>query len=175
MLNVQQAFYNLPVRDLDRAKDFFAHIVFELFPQYKSEMAACLNIRDTTFVMQVTEDFFRSGLPCKQIVDNNQNVESIIALALDSREEVDRRTELATSFEIACESQEEIDYFWQKLAERGQTQQCGWLQDRFGLSWQVTPAELPQLMEKNPKAVMDAYLAMTKVDIAQLRAAAQQG
>ncbi len=82
---------------------------------------------------------------------------------------------LATSFEIACESQEEIDYFWHKLAESGQIQQCGWLQDRFGLSWQVTPAELPQLMEKNPKPVMDAYLAMTKVDIAQLRAAAQQG
>ena len=95
MLNVQQAFYNLPVRDLDRAKGFFAHIGFELFLQYTSEVAACLNIRDTTFVMLVTEDFFRSGLPGKQIVDNDQNVESIIALALDSREEVDRRTERA--------------------------------------------------------------------------------
>ncbi len=95
MLNIQQAFFNLPVRDLDRAKDFFAHIGFELYPQYTSELAACLNIRDTTFVMLVTEDFFQSGLPGKQIVDNDQNVESIIALALDSREEVDRRTELA--------------------------------------------------------------------------------
>lgn len=95
MLNVQQAFYNLPVRDLDRAKDFFAHIGFELFPQYTSEVAACLNIRDTTFVMLVTEDFFKSGLPGKQIVDNKQNVESIIALALDSREEVDRAAERA--------------------------------------------------------------------------------
>lgn len=81
----------------------------------------------------------------------------------------------AVSFEIACDSQAEIDYFWQKLAQDGQTQQCGWLQDRFGLSWQVAPAELPQLMHKNPKAVIEAYLAMTKVDIAQLRAAAQQG
>lgn len=80
----------------------------------------------------------------------------------------------AISFEISCESQQEIDYFWQKLSEGGQTQQCGWLQDQFGLSWQVAPAELPQLMQKNPKAVMDAYLAMTKIDIAQLRAAAQQ-
>lgn len=81
----------------------------------------------------------------------------------------------AVSFEIACDSQAEIDHFWQKLVQDGQTQQCGWLQDRFGLSWQIAPAELPQLMHKNPKAVMEAYLAMTKVDIAQLRAAAQQG
>ena len=91
MLNVQQAFFNLPVRDLDRAKSFFTHVGFEFYPQYTSELAACLNIRDTTFVMLVTEDFFKSGLPGKQIVDNHQNVESIIALALDSREEVDRR------------------------------------------------------------------------------------
>jgi len=55
------------------------------------------------------------------------------------------------------------------------TQQCGWLQDQFGLSWQITPAELPRLMEKNGQAVMEAYLAMTKVDIARLRAAAEQG
>ena len=82
---------------------------------------------------------------------------------------------LAVSFEISCDSQEEIDHFWRKLGQGGQTQQCGWLQDQFGLSWQIAPAELPQLMAKNPKAVMEAYLAMTKIDIAQLRAAAQQG
>lgn len=82
---------------------------------------------------------------------------------------------LAVSFEITCDAQAEIDHFWHKLGHGGQTQQCGWLQDRFGLSWQIAPAELPQLMQKNPKAVMQAYLAMTKVDIAQLRAAAEQG
>lgn len=81
----------------------------------------------------------------------------------------------AVSFEIICDSQAEIDHFWHELGRGGQTQQCGWLQDRFGLSWQVAPAELPQLMQKNPHAVMQAYLAMTKVDIAHLRAAAQQG
>ena len=81
----------------------------------------------------------------------------------------------AVSFEIACDSQAEIDHYWEKLGQDGQTQQCGWLQDRFGLSWQIAPAELPQLMHKNPQAVMEAYLAMTKVDISQLRAAAQQG
>ena len=79
------------------------------------------------------------------------------------------------SFEIACDSQAEIDHFWKKLGQDGQTQQCGWLQDRFGLSWQIAPAELPQLMHRNPQAVMEAYLAMTKPDIAQLRAAAHQG
>ncbi len=79
MLNVQQAFCNLPVRDLDRAKSFFAYIGFDFYPQYTSEMAVCLNIRDTTFVMLVAEEFFTSGLPGKQIVDNDQNIESIIA------------------------------------------------------------------------------------------------
>ena len=55
----------------------------------------------------------------------------------------------AISFVIDCDSQEEIDYFWEKLSEDGEPGQCGWLQDKFGLSWQVVPAILPDLLESN--------------------------
>lgn len=77
------------------------------------------------------------------------------------------------SFEISCDSQEEIDYFWVQLSAGGETQMCGWLRDRFGVSWQVVPSELPQLMAEAPQPVMEALLTMTKIDIGQLRAAAK--
>ncbi len=77
------------------------------------------------------------------------------------------------SFEISCDSQEEVDYFWEQLSAGGETQMCGWLRDRFGVSWQVVPSELPQLMAAAPEPVMEALLTMTKIDIGQLRAAAK--
>ena len=81
----------------------------------------------------------------------------------------------AISFVVKCESQEEIDYYWEKLAADGSTSQCGWLEDRFGISWQVAPAILPDLMERNAERVMEALLSMTKPDIEQLRRAAGYG
>ncbi|MDH6230575.1 putative 3-demethylubiquinone-9 3-methyltransferase (glyoxalase superfamily) [Mesorhizobium soli] len=83
----------------------------------------------------------------------------------------------AVSMQIACETQEEVDSFWSKLtADGGQPGQCGWLKDRFGLSWQVTPTALPRLL-KQPDAqkagrVMQAIMQMTKIDIAELERAA---
>ena len=79
---------------------------------------------------------------------------------------------LAISFNVACETQEEIDYYWDRLSEGGATTQCGWLEDRFGVSWQVVPAMLGEIMAKNPGRVMGALLEMEKLDIAELRAAA---
>jgi len=86
----------------------------------------------------------------------------------------------AVSFVISCENQEEIDYFWSNLtANGGQESQCGWLKDRFGLSWQVVPAILGELMgDKDPARagrVMQALLQMRKLDIAALKRAAEQG
>jgi len=79
----------------------------------------------------------------------------------------------AVSFVVNCESQEEVDYFWEKLSEGGRTSQCGWLKDKFGLSWQVTPTILGDLFQdKDPeksKRVMKAMLQMTKLDIQALR------
>jgi predicted 3-demethylubiquinone-9 3-methyltransferase (glyoxalase superfamily) len=82
----------------------------------------------------------------------------------------------AVSFEIACETQEEVDVFWEKLSEGGEEGQCGWLKDRFGLSWQVVPAGMEALFADPDKAraqrAMQAMLGMRKLDIAALRRAA---
>lgn len=76
----------------------------------------------------------------------------------------------AVSFVVRCDSQEEVDYYWGKLSAGGSEGQCGWLKDQFGLSWQVVPAKLPELI-RNQKA-MDAMLKMKKLDIGELERAA---
>lgn len=82
----------------------------------------------------------------------------------------------AVSFFVAAETQEEIDYFWDELTSGGgEPSQCGWLKDRYGVSWQIVPPVLGELLS-DPDAsaagrVMQAMLAMTKIDIAALRAA----
>ena len=78
----------------------------------------------------------------------------------------------AISFVIACDSQDEIDHFWESLSEGGQKEQCGWLRDKFGVSWQVVPSQLSKLMEKNSEKVMQTLLRMKKLDLARLREAA---
>ena len=81
----------------------------------------------------------------------------------------------AVSFVVNCETQEEVDELWDRLAEGGQTQQCGWLKDKFGLSWQIIPSALPELMSdpdpEKARRVTEAMLQMTKIDIAGLRQA----
>jgi len=82
----------------------------------------------------------------------------------------------AISFVVNCETQAEVDHLWEKLSEGGQKQQCGWLQDKFGVSWQIVPAILNKLMQEKPEnseRVMAALLAMTKIDIEALKEAAQ--
>ena len=83
----------------------------------------------------------------------------------------------AVSFTVDCETQAEVDYFWTALSAGGETSQCGWLKDRYGLSWQIVPAALPHIMS-NPdpakvKRAMQAMFTMTKLDIAALEAAAE--
>jgi len=81
----------------------------------------------------------------------------------------------AVSFVIDCKSQDEVDHFWDKLSEGGETSQCGWLKDKFGLSWQVVPSALVEMLgDKDPaksNRVMQAMLQMTKIDIAKLQEA----
>jgi predicted 3-demethylubiquinone-9 3-methyltransferase (glyoxalase superfamily) len=80
----------------------------------------------------------------------------------------------AISFQISCESQAEVDHYWDKLSEGGDpnAQQCAWLKDKFGLSWQVVPTALPRLLSDPDRAkagrVMNAMLKMKKIDIAAL-------
>ncbi|MCF2493170.1 MULTISPECIES: VOC family protein [Dyadobacter] len=76
----------------------------------------------------------------------------------------------ATSFVVECDTQEEIDYYWEKLGEGGSYNQCGWLDDKFGMSWQVVPSVLSKLMSDPEKAprVIEAFMQMSKFDIAAL-------
>jgi predicted 3-demethylubiquinone-9 3-methyltransferase (glyoxalase superfamily) len=82
----------------------------------------------------------------------------------------------AVSFQITCETQDEVDYYWDALTEGGKEGQCGWLTDRYGLSWQVVPTGMEELFADPDKEratrAMEALLKMSKLDIAELRKAA---
>ncbi len=84
----------------------------------------------------------------------------------------------AISFFIHCKTQEEIDHFWEKLLAGGREDRCGWLQDKYGLSWQVIPDALGEMLgdkdAAKSKRVMEAMLKMGKLDIATLKAAYDQ-
>ena len=81
----------------------------------------------------------------------------------------------AVSFFVDCETQGEVDYYWEKLSAGGLPGDCGWLKDRFGLSWQIVPSALPRLLSDPDAAkanrVMQAMMQMKKIDIAGLEAA----
>ena len=94
--------------------------------------------------------------------------------AMDSAREHNFKFNEAISFMVNCDTQEEIDYYW-KLSAVPQAEQCGWLKDKFGLSWQVVPTELDEMMRKGTPGqnarVTQAFLKMRKFDLAQLRKA----
>lgn len=81
----------------------------------------------------------------------------------------------AISFVVNCDTQDEVDDLWQKLSEGGIQQQCGWLKDKYGLSWQIVPAEFGELMQtpdaQKRSRVMKAMMQMTKLDIVRLKQA----
>ena len=80
----------------------------------------------------------------------------------------------AISLQVRCETQAEVDYFWEKLTQGGEEGPCGWLKDKFGLSWQVVPAAIPKMMtdpdSEKSERVMNAFLKMKKLDIAATNA-----
>ncbi|WP_276503361.1 VOC family protein [Terrimonas pollutisoli] len=84
----------------------------------------------------------------------------------------------AISFFVSCEDQQEVDYFWDKLSAGGEKSQCGWLKDKFGVSWQIVPKILDKLMSDskhgNTKNVMTALMQMKKLDVAALQKAYDQ-
>lgn len=81
----------------------------------------------------------------------------------------------AISMQVECKDQEEVDYYWDRLLEGGEASVCGWLKDKFGLSWQVTPKILGELMADEDKVkskrVLDAMMQMVKIDVATLQKA----
>ena len=82
----------------------------------------------------------------------------------------------AISFQVSCRDQEEVDRLWSKLSEGGEEGPCGWLKDRFGVSWQIIPTALPELLgDPDPaksQRVMEAMLKMKKIDVGELERAA---
>lgn len=84
----------------------------------------------------------------------------------------------AISFFVNCETQEEIDEFWEKLSKNGEAQRCGWLKDKFGLSWQIIPSVLGKFLQNEDREkanrVMQAMLQMNKLDIKKLTEAFDQ-
>lgn len=83
----------------------------------------------------------------------------------------------AISLQVTCDTQEEVDYYWEKLSKGGdpKAQQCGWLKDKYGLSWQIVPKVLPELLKHHDstkaKRTMEALLRMKKIDIGELERA----
>ncbi len=81
----------------------------------------------------------------------------------------------AISFLVQCDTQEEIDYYWEKLSAVPESEQCGWLKDKFGVSWQISPGRLDEMMHKGTREQVDrvtqAFLPMKKLDIAELQKA----
>jgi predicted 3-demethylubiquinone-9 3-methyltransferase (glyoxalase superfamily) len=84
----------------------------------------------------------------------------------------------AISFQVSCKTQEEVDTFWSSLSEGGEEGPCGWLKDKFGVSWQIVPTVLPELLadpdREKAQRVMQAMLAMKKIEIDALEQAAAQ-
>jgi predicted 3-demethylubiquinone-9 3-methyltransferase (glyoxalase superfamily) len=78
---------------------------------------------------------------------------------------------------VSCETQQEIDYYWDKLSAVPEAEQCGWLKDKYGLSWQIVPTAMNELMQTNDEQKMarvtEAFLQMKKFDIAELQRAAE--
>lgn len=85
----------------------------------------------------------------------------------------------AVSFQVTCDTQTEIDHFWSKLSQGGREGQCGWLKDKFGLSWQIVPSILPELISSAKGAELDgiigAVMQMKKFDLAKLQQAGAGG
>jgi len=95
--------------------------------------------------------------------------------AMDSAHEHNFAFNEAISFLVACDTQEEIDYYWERLSTVPEAEQCGWLKDKFGLSWQISPTALGEMMTNGTRQhidrVMQAFLPMKKFDVAELQKA----
>ncbi len=115
-----------------------------------------------------------SGQPAGSVMTVQFQLEGQDFVALNGGPEF-KFTE-AISFVVNCDTQKELDHYWEALAKGGKEVQCGWLKDKFGVSWQIVPANLTELLSqddpKSAKRVMQALLNMVKLDIQQLKNAA---
>lgn len=103
------------------------------------------------------------------------SIENHWFVAMDSAHEHKFNFNEAISFIVSCNSQEEIDYYWEKLSAVPEAEQCGWLKDKFGVSWQIVPTAMDKMMAKGTpeqlERVTKAFLTMKKFDLAELQKA----
>ena len=116
----------------------------------------------------------QSGQPAGSVLTIEFEIEGQKFVALNGGPEF--KFNESISFVVNCETQKEVDYFWEKLtADGGEESQCGWLRDKFGVSWQVTPTVLIDMLHdkdsEKAKRVMNAMMQMQKIDISKLKAA----
>ncbi len=156
-------------KDTEEAINFYVD-VFNGAPNKRSE-SKILSIKRYEGDMEVPEAAKMDG----KILTAVFELEGQQFMALDGGP-IFKFTE-ATSFYVDCQDQAEIDYFWEKLSAVPESEQCGWLKDKFGLSWQIVPRRLNELLNSSDKdkanAVTNCMLKMKKLDIAELEAAAK--
>lgn len=116
----------------------------------------------------------QSGMPAGSVLTIEFEIEAQKFVALNGGPEF--KFNESISFVVNCETQKEVDYFWEKLtSDGGEESQCGWLRDKFGVSWQVTPTVLIDMLHdkdsEKAQRVMKAMLQMQKIDIEKLKAA----
>lgn len=116
-----------------------------------------------------------SGKPAGSVMTVEFEIEGMTFVALNGGQIEGFTFSPATSFVINCETQEEIDHLWKKLSAYPEAEQCGWCKDKFGLTWQIVPADLNKLLSDSDSAkverVTKAFMQMKKFDIAELKKA----
>ena len=129
-------------------------------------------IRDTLYYDKASSQ--ASGMPEGSLLTATFELDGQAFMALNGPPNF-QFTE-ALSLSVHCDSQAEVDHYWERLSDGGEEGVCGWLKDRYGLSWQIVPKRLPELLShEDPKiaaAAMEAMLQMKKIDIAELERAA---
>lgn len=163
----------------DRSPKIVPFLIFTGEQNGKAEEAMNLYIslfEDSTInQIEYNEEHERTGMSIKQAVFslNGQKF-----MCIDSYMDHPFTFTPAISFFVNCKSQQEVDQLWDKLSENGEIQQCGWLKDKFGLSWQIIPVALGELLENSneeqSERIMETLFAMNKIEITKLKKAYAQ-
>lgn len=117
-----------------------------------------------------------SGRPEGSILTAEAEIDGISFMLLNGGPFGEYKLNGSTSFIVECETQEEIDFFWEKLSAIPEAEQCGWCTDKFGVTWQIVPRILDELMRRDPKtseAVTAAFMPMKKIDLETIRKAGE--
>lgn len=130
---------------------------------------------DITKSPKATEEV--SGRPAGSVLTAECEIDGMSFMFLNGGPVEQFKIDGGNSYIVECETQEEIDYFWDKLSAVPEAEQCGWCTDRFGVTWQITPRILDEMMRDPSKAeaVTAAFMPMKKLDLETIRRAGEQG